>query len=330
MNLYLFNPEHDIMLAADRDVLTPPRAARQLRHDLGFLPALWAGAADVVLVDDVVFAREAFAATGRMLQATLADHNMARRLFASAPAESLRLCPWGWDRPVVREMRLLGIPDSLLPSPSRLAAIRGLSHRAWAAGHLLKPLRSQPGTVGEACEATTAEACLQLVRHYSAAVVKAPWSSSGRGVRCVKASDITPSLNGWVTRVVAEQGSIMVEPYYSNKVLDFGVEFMSDGCGSVSLSGLSLFHVERGAYVGNLVLGEDRKWQLLEPLVGRQRLAHVVDHICNLLGPALNGVYAGPLGVDMMVVRDAGGRLCLHPCVEMNLRATMGHVALRV
>lgn len=48
-----------------------------------------------------------------------------------------------------------------------------------------------------------------------------------------------------------------------------------------------------------------------------------------LLGDALRNVYAGPLGIDMMVVRQ-DDTLLLHPCVEMNLRATMGHVALLV
>ena len=33
------------------------------------------------------------------------------------------------------------------------------------------------------------------------------------------------------------------------------------------------------------------------------------------------------LGIDMMVVKENGLRK-LHPCVEINLRRTMGHVAL--
>jgi hypothetical protein len=39
--------------------------------------------------------------------------------------------------------------------------------------------------------------------------------------------------------------------------------------------------------------------------------------------------YQGPFGVDMMVVaRDDCNGFMLHPCVEINLRRTMGHVAL--
>lgn len=38
----------------------------------------------------------------------------------------------------------------------------------------------------------------------------------------------------------------------------------------------------------------------------------------------LKGIYSGPFGIDMMVLN--GGKI--HPCVELNLRGTMGHVAL--
>jgi hypothetical protein len=48
------------------------------------------------------------------------------------------------------------------------------------------------------------------------------------------------------------------------------------------------------------------------------------------------GDYRGPFGVDMMIVRGDGiektedGNCLLHPCVEINLRRTMGHVALAI
>jgi hypothetical protein len=37
--------------------------------------------------------------------------------------------------------------------------------------------------------------------------------------------------------------------------------------------------------------------------------------------------YEGPFGIDMMIVASNDGCL-LHPCIEINLRRTMGHVAL--
>ena len=56
--LHIFNPEHDIALASNLSNFTAPHAGRQLRHDLAFLPALWAGEGDALLVDDVEVARK--------------------------------------------------------------------------------------------------------------------------------------------------------------------------------------------------------------------------------------------------------------------------------
>lgn len=328
MDLYVFNPEHDIVLATGRDRVTPPRAARQLRHDLGFLPELWAGEGDVVLVDDADYARQALAATGRPLRAALVGHRGLRQLLAETAPSAIRLRPWGWDRQIVRELREAGVPSGLLPDEDRLRAIRAMSHRRWAAERLLTPLLQEPDTVGESQAVVSVEGCVNLVGTYGTAMLKAPWSSSGRGVRRVSPVELTPQMCGWVAHVVAEQGCVMVEPYY-NKVLDFGVELVSDGCGQVGLRGLSLFYTERGAYVGNLVADEEEKWQLLSAYVRRDRLVRLIDRLCALLGQALCDVYAGPLGIDMMVV-SLEDKLLVHPCVEMNLRATMGHVALRV
>ena len=36
--------------------------------------------------------------------------------------------------------------------------------------------------------------------------------------------------------------------------------------------------------------------------------------------------YDGPVGIDMMLYWDENGRIALNPCVEVNLRMTMGMV----
>ena len=53
MKLHIFNPEHDLALAANLSNFTAPHAGRQLRADLGFIPAIWAAAEDYVLVENV-------------------------------------------------------------------------------------------------------------------------------------------------------------------------------------------------------------------------------------------------------------------------------------
>ena len=70
MKLLVFNPEHDIALASNLANFTAPHAGRQLRADLGFLPALWAEEGDKVLVDHVESAEKAFRRVAHRLRFT--------------------------------------------------------------------------------------------------------------------------------------------------------------------------------------------------------------------------------------------------------------------
>ena len=305
--LHIFNPEHDIALAANLSNFTAPHAGRQLRNDLGFLPALWAGQEDAVLVDSVDGAERAF----KRLRGRL---GLEECLFVDktklAKLDIEHIAPWGWDLALRSTLRRYGVSESLLPTLDEMVQIRLLSHRRTAA-RLLPELRVN-GTTGEAFECAISSELDRLTEKYGQLVVKAPWSSSGRGVSFVLNHD-------WMRHVVKQQGSVMVEPFY-NKVMDLGMEFMATDDG-IRYEGLSLFKTKNGAYTGNVLATEEVK----RNCIGRYLSLDLLDEVRDKIAAKLDlGCYRGPFGVDMMIVR--GG--LLHPCVEINLRNTMGHVAL--
>lgn len=314
MILHVFNPEHDIALAAHLKNFTAPHAGRQLRHDLGFLPALWAEADDVVLVDDL----ESIPRSWRYrCRCRLVEKRELARLKFDA------IEPWGWDLALRANLVRYGVDERLLPSEDAIEQIRVLSHRRVSAW--LLPLLRVDGTVGEAFECTTADDVDKLIGRYGRVVLKAPWSSSGRGLRFVTEMS---HIEGWLKNLLTTQGSVMLEPYY-NKVKDFGMEFYSDGNGNVGFLGLSLFHTANGAYTGNVLATEKAKREWISDYLPTTLLDAVQEQVCRLLGERFRGCYCGPFGIDMMIVarNDRDGFL-LHPCVEINLRRTMGHVAL--
>ena len=97
----------------------------------------------------------------------------------------------------------------------------------------------------------------------------------------------------------------------------------------MAYAGLSLFHTVNGAYTGNMLATETWKRAALERYVPLALLDAVQSRLCQLIGTTFRGRYEGPLGVDMMIVsRPEGEGFALHPCVEVNVRRTMGHVAL--
>ena len=111
--------------------------------------------------------------------------------------------------------------------------------------------------------------------------------------------------------------------------MDFGMEWESDGQGDIRYCGLSLFNTVKGAYTGNILADEEEKEQRVTQFISPVLLSDVRQRIKELLTVSLVKFYHGPFGIDMMIVSQ-DGKLLLHPCVELNLRMTMGHVALRL
>ena len=320
MNLHIFNPEHDIALAFNSRRQSMPHAAQELRMNLGWIPALWAKDGDVVLVDDVPFAVKAARRFGQ---------SVADVLFLSArELKGLvfdKVLPWGWDLRIKTELEEAGVDASLLPSDAALDEIRQLSNRRQTSV-ALQTIRQglEDDTCGESRYVALGE---DMPSDWPKFVLKAPWSSSGRGIRYVDGA-MTDGVSGWMKRVAERQGGVMIEPYYP-KVKDFGVEFFAHTDGTVTYEGLSVFQTINGAYAGSILATDEAKMEMLTTYLSRTLLESVIEKSVGYYSALLRNRYTGPFGVDMMIVsRPDGNGFLLHPCVEINLRRTMGHVAL--
>ena len=327
MKLRIFNPEHDIALATHTDNFTAPHAARHLRASLGFIPAFWADDGDLVLVDDSEAAAEAV----RHMRGHAADVRFVTRDdLALIPANDIEaIDPWGWDSSLCYSLRTCneGLAR-LMPDSHRLDLIRTASNRMFAATHLLPQLRSiDRRLTGESCYCATADELSARLRANGRSVLKAPWSSSGRGIRYVE-REPDDNVMGWCRNIMERQGGIMAEPFYP-KAIDFGMEFWHYAGGNTEYRGLSLFDTRNGAYCGNILATEADKRDMLAQYADMELVDKVRDSIIGLTATLLGDWYEGAFGIDMMAVTgDDGKSQLIHPCVEMNLRRTMGHVAL--
>ena len=327
MTLHIFNPEHDLALACNMKNFTAPHAARALRAGLGFIPVLWAKPGDCVLVEDADYAAKAY----KRLMGKACRPSAEVMFVEKEQLDSLAVSdvePWGWDTAVRNTLLRCGVDKRCLPDLVTMDAVRTLSHRSFAR-ELLLELRRLPDTVGEAFLCRSMGDIAPIVDRYGSVIVKAPWSSSGRGLRFVTELG-EPHLMGWLNNMLKAQGCLMVEPY-QKKVKDFGMEFWSDGEGRVTYQGLSLFQTVNGAYTGNLLATENAKLEIITRYIPETLIELVKVNVKNFLGARLKHIYRGPLGIDMMIVprTDKEGFL-IHPCVEINLRRTMGHVAIQL
>ena len=91
----------------------------------------------------------------------------------------------------------------------------------------------------------------------------------------------------------------------------------------VRFEGASVFAtLPSGAYAGNIVDSGDRLRELI-PVDISAAIAGAEKYLTEAVAP----YYRGYMGIDMLAYRE-GGRLMLDPCVELNLRMTMGVAAM--
>ena len=242
-----------------------------------------------------------------------------------------RVEPWGWDLALRAALVRYGVSPDACADEAVIAAVRECSHRRYTAEvlHYLISFDYLPSFLDCPVEATSVEAVESYVARRRRLVIKAPWSSSGRGVRFID-GELSDFHRGWLRNVIALQGCVMVEPYYP-KVKDFGMEFEALPDGQIHYLGLSLFETHNGAYTGNVIASEEDKREMICRYVSVDLLDDVRAKVTDALSCVIGRRYTGPLGVDMMILsKPCAEGFLIHPCVEINLRRTMGHVAIEM
>ena len=317
MRVHLFNPDNDLALAANATHFTPPKAALRLRVAGTMLPLWYAEPDDKVLCYGVNARWLEQMQKAFTIDVDVFDHH------GDAPA----LCadPWGWSLAARQDFLDEGFPATSLPNNEQLAAMRLLSHRCTALEVSCRLHEALPfGICGDGVETTTINEAEEAISHYGRAFVKAPWSSSGRGVVDTAKVGIDKAL-----RMAGEfqkaQGSAIIEKAY-DKSADFAMIFECAG-GECRYLGLSVFTTDTSdGYTGNLIASEERRRMALGQHCSLQHADAIRDALQQIISDLIAPYYNGILGVDMLVTTNG----CIHPSVEINLRKTMGYVALRL
>ena len=311
--VYLFNPENDMALAANVDRYTAPPRIRALRDNLAILP-MW------------------IAEPGSRIIAPDGDASLIEKYIKHLDAlddidiyggQQMKPTPWGWSRPVRHEFERLGLDcdaDDVL-----MEKLKYLSNRETSI-ELLKRLDAKgidtpllPRMCFSVAEAKDA------VHSFGDAVLKMPWSSSGRGIVRIADGDFRVYEN-WTAGAVRRQGSVVCEAYL-DKVQDFAMEYRAR-CGKVEFCGYSVFfNDKRLSYDHALVATTGRLRRCLLEYMDASTLDRLQTAVAQSLSELIPEAYDGYVGVDMMVYRKPDGSMAVNPCVEMNLRTTMGVVS---
>jgi len=315
--LYWFNPDNDLALGDGGAHYTSPPWARQLQHDLQLLPCWVAQQGDGVLVDEVTPEMQKWVME-RCPGVTLVSPTML------ATMEGVSYRPWGWSTTARWRLLKMGARAEDLPSIEEMERLRVLSHRrtSTAVSAAIETLTGnrQPQDVG--VELSTVDEVMAFAAAHPGCYIKAPWSGSGRGIYHVTTTG-DPHLRGWVAGLLNRQGSLVCERGLP-RVMDMAVEYWCEG-GKASVTGHSLFLTDRHSqYAGGIVDSDAALRERINSIIDGK-----IEEIERIVATALEQIvaphYNGPVGVDMLAYRD-GSATRVRPCVEVNLRTTMGMV----
>lgn len=350
MDLFFFNPGCEIEVAADKAVYSLPKYPAMLERDLSVLPMCFARKGDCVLisktkdVDFLSFWRERFQCEfiGEEDRGLTAREFDFFRPWGISPrilrvGEKYKLSSIYHNSPIGRwmpEHKLLFSRATSVDFFEKLVQQDGYDSKLFPINDDLFPPQKQlfpsqkqyfPSKNELPCIAKTMDEAAEFLRARSdGAVFKAIFGSSGRGVRILKNSQMTPNLDNWLRSIIKTQGAVECEHLF-DKIADFSMHYdIVDGM--AKFVGVSTFATsETGAYIGSRVGRLDSV-----PGFDAETARRLSDLHVKVLNDSIYAKkYCGPLGIDCMVYRQ-GDQTKINPCIEINCRYSMGRLSMQI
>lgn len=318
--LYIFNPENDLALASGVANYTAPASARKIKSDLQLLP-IWVADKPCCIYAEPTEMNRMF------LHSVAADlRGVADVEIYTDKSSVSEIRPWGWSRTLCEETGRIGLAECGKPL-AELEALRQLSHRRMSVSVFRFLNAHFPEFIlpemPEVC--ADIEAVEKAVARFGTAMLKVPWSSSGRGVCRAKSSDFG-LYRDWAKGIIRRQGAVVCEEFL-DKLQDFAIEYHADK-GRVRFVGYSVFYnTAQMSYDHALVAPTAKLHDRLSRYFPGRGLNELTEAMRCCLQSLIPEFYSGYIGVDMLAYRRSDGTIGVNPCVEVNLRMTMGVVA---
>lgn len=331
--IHLFNPGHETAVLLGSKNYTPPSNVQRMIKELASLPVWYAEKNDFVYVEEIAFPGF-FSSQPEELKpfATLVSDKELGGLGTSIT--NLEAAPWGLAPHSLHLFEQLKNSFKLnLSVPAWKEDYFRLTGRQTAAD-CLESIRQQlpdlPIPVSPKFCKKIREVEKYLILQNAPFIVKTPYSSSGRGLLWLPKRKLMAKDRAWIEGAIGKQGSVSIECGL-NKVQDFAMEFYSDGKGNITYEGLSVFGTEeKGAYTGNILGSQEYLSTSIKHWIDEEVYLRIQNAVTHALKNIYSNIYRGYLGVDMIVYRTKDDSYAIHPCIEINMRYTMGMVALRL
>ena len=315
-SVFLFNPQNDLALANGSPTFTPPKSALDLAVSGACLP-MWYGERGDYFIG----------AVNALWYDSICNAFGIETTPTMRVPDNVYPSPWGWSPATLRYLKEFGFDEKVLPSVEQVADWRTMSSRATSVPLISDIIEKSVNFISgdkplfKPRIAHSVEEALCYIDEIGVAMLKLPWSNSGRGQQ-VSDRTTPEELLRRITGMLNRQGAIEITPLY-NKTLDFAM-LWDKGV----FIGYSLFTTDsHGGWIQNILMSDDEIEKLINETVGRhinfKENINIFTAILKEFSSKFN--YTSPIGVDFLISQNDDG--CNIVPIEINWRRTMGHVS---
>ncbi len=293
MRTHYFNPGYEASIERNITQYTPPKMVQRLRIDLQTLPLYYANHEDNVFISS-----------------PLPSSFTHPKMFFSKDAIS-DLSPWGWAPELLGIFRSINAPYPTEDMKYLASRKRSIDFWKLIEQEIVFPSFFQEPIAISECP----------ILQDDNWVIKEEFSSSGRGITTIFA---TQNINKIIKARRERDKWQSIEPYYPI-TKEMGYEFVRTTNGEIKYLGKHIAIVCNNTYVGSKIGAIDE--DILETTYPSEK-----DYI-SALTKALFSLplknYAGIIGIDTGIIHIANASYII-PSLEINIRPTMGYVALQL
>ena len=340
--LHLFNPGHEMEILCGKSHYTPPYTVQKMSSDLELLPVWYGGAGSYTLVRNLK-SSQFISLLPKDFRSSLSSpmilNLMMKELFRRKKmGEKPKLPPliadiWGISPrsiDIFKELQQAGMEVEIPEWKEEYALLTKRQTSAICLENLQKNIPITPYIKIPEFFSDIEELKRYAAENTPPYVIKTPFSSSGRGLYWLEENTLDNRAISWINGALKKQGDVSIEPVL-NKVLDFAAEFYSDGNGEIKYEGLSIFETQlQGQFSGCMLGTQEILLQRLNEFISPEDYLFLVEQISIVLKDVIGSSYCGFMGVDMFIYKTSDGNYAVHPFVELNLRYTMGLVAMQL
>ena len=325
--IFHFNPTCEIAIANGSPYYVPPALLREFESDLATLMAVLASRNDLVVCSEIPSAKTiAEWSKWGLTEGEFVTFDKLKELAKNDDSGPFSLKSWGNSPAEANTFKFL--PGGL---PWR-DNFKLLFERKTSVDFLNRFLQRQdlPTAIDQSMTQliVTEEAEIEiLLKQHAPIVLKAPLSSSGRGLLVLRKHELNNANRQWIKGNL-EQQDYLVASSWLNKKLDFSLQFNVDEDGRISFLGYSIFMTNsNGQYAGHYLNFKNQNQLPIDErtvnLIG-EKLSEELDK------SAFPKIHRGIIGIDSLIYLTGENELKIHPCIEINPRYTMGYLSQKI